>query len=185
MALTHLSCEPKRIIAVTSKQKAKGNGAERELSKFLSATFGGNFMRVPNSGAYVGGKNAFRKASMSENQMSLTKGDIIPPDFMPKLVLESKFYADFPFHSLLTDGKVPQLDKWIEQTIDCVEADDVWFVAFKINRKGWFTCFSADMAPKYTLGNHSVYNDGTKTFVVTDLMKFFTDNKTVVLELTK
>jgi hypothetical protein len=170
---------------MTGKSKSKGNGAERELSKFLSATFGGNFMRVPNSGAYVGGKNSFRKATMSETQMSLTKGDIIPPDFMPKLVLESKFYADFPFHALLTDGAVPQLDKWIEQTIECVEAGDVWFVAFKINRRGWFTCFPQATAFNYKIGNHCVYNDGTTSFVVTGLNKFFTDNSAAILELCK
>lgn len=170
---------------MTSKNKSKGNSAERELSKFLSATFGGNFMRVPNSGAYVGGANAHRRSSMTNNQLQLTKGDIIPPEFMPKLVLESKFYADFAFHALLTDGKVPQLDKWIEQTLDCVEDGDLWFVAFKINRRGWFTCFSHDLASKFVIGNHAVYSDGSKKFVVTELTKFFTDNKSVILDLSK
>lgn len=170
---------------MTGKAKAKGNSAERELSKFLAATFGGNFMRVPNSGAFIGGKNAHRKANMTDNQISLTKGDIIPPDFMPKLVLESKFYADFAFHALLTDGKVPQLDKWIEQTLDCVEAGDLWFVAFKINRRGWFTCFPHELADKFVIGNHAVYSDGNKKFVVTELMKFFTDNKAPILDLSK
>lgn len=170
---------------MTGKQKAKGNGAERELSKFLTVTFGGNFMRVPNSGAYVGGANAFRRSTMTTNQLSLTKGDIIPPEFMPKLVLESKFYADFPFHALMTTGNVPQLDKWIEQTIDCVEDGDLWFVAFKINRRGWFTCFLGDLRDKFEIGNHALYSDGKKSYVVTELMPFFTTNKAVILDLSK
>lgn len=170
---------------MTGKAKSKGNSAERELSKFLAGVFCGSFVRVPNSGAFIGGKNAVRKANMSEGQKRGAKGDIIPPDFMPKLVLESKFYADFQFHSLITEGKVPQLDKWIEQTIECVEPQDVWFVAFKINRRGWYACFPEEMAHNYVLGNHAVYSDGDKKFIVTELTNFFTTNKEKVLELTK
>lgn len=167
-----------------SKSKTKGNGAERELCQMLKTIFDGPFIRVPNSGAYIGGSNAHRKGNMSANQTRAAKGDVQPPDFMPKLVLESKFYADFPFHSLLTPGKVLQLDTWIEQTLDCVEPGDVWFVAFKINRRGWFTCFPHEMASNYVIGNHVVYNDGGKTFVVTELKTFFTDNKDAILRLT-
>lgn len=170
---------------MTGKAKSKGNSAERELSKFLAGVFSGSFIRVPNSGAYIGGKNAGRKDVLSDGQTRTMKGDIIPPDFMPKLVLESKFYADFQFHSLITEGKVPQLDKWIEQTIECVEPNDLWFVAFKINRKGWYACFPNELAPNYTLGNHAVYCDGTNKFVVTELTNFFTTNKDKVLELSK
>lgn len=170
---------------MTGKAKAKGNSAERELCKFLTSVFLGSFMRVPNSGAFIGGKNASRKESMDEKQIALSKGDIIPPDFMPKLVLESKFYADFQFHALITEGKVPQLDKWIEQTIDCIQDGDLWFVAFKINRRGWYACFPEETAHHYTLGNHAVYCDGEKKFVVTELTNFFTTNKDKVLELAK
>lgn len=170
---------------MASAAKAKGNGAERELSKFLASVFSGSFIRVPNSGAFIGGKNASRKEVLSEGQTRTMKGDIIPPDFMPKLVLESKFYADFQFHSLLTEGKVPQLDKWIEQTIECVEPGDLWFVAFKINRRGWYACFPEELAHNYALGNHAVYSDGAKKFIVTELTNFFTTNKEKVLELTK
>ena len=151
----------------------------------MTTTFGGSFIRVPNSGAYIGGKNAHRRNNMSDNQTRAAKGDIQVPDFMPKLVIECKFYADFAFHSLLTDGKVPQLDKWIEQTLECTEMGDVWFVAFKINRKGWFICFPQNMASNYTIGNHAVYNDGKNTFVVTELTKFVADNKQAILDLSK
>lgn len=169
-----------------SKSKNKGSGAERELCKILAETYGGSFIRVPNSGAFIGGKNAHRRDVMSTNQVRGAKGDIVPPDHMPKLVLESKFYADFPFHSLMTDGKVPQLDAWIEQTLDCVEEGDIWFVAFKINRRGWFVCLPQERAATYTFGNHACYTDAKgKSFVVSDLQKFFKDNKDVVLEQTK
>lgn len=170
---------------MTGKAKAKGNSGERELCTILKNTFGGSFIRVPNSGAYIGGKNAHRREFLSEGQVRHAKGDIIPPGHMPKLVLECKFYKDFAFHALITGGKVPQLDKWIEQTLDCVEAGDLWFVAFKINRKGWFICYSQDLAPQVAVGNHCVYNDGTNSFVVTELTKFVADNKDKILELSK
>lgn len=54
-----------------------------------------------------------------------------------------------------------------------------------INRRGWFTCFPHELADKFAIGNHAVYSDGKNKFVVTELMKFFNDNKTVILELSK
>lgn len=170
---------------MTGKAKSKGNSAERELAKFLMATFGGSFIRVPNSGAYVGGKNAFRREFLSDGQVRNAKGDIIPPGHMPRLVLESKFYADFAFHSLLTPGNVPQLDTWIKQTVECVDPGDLWFVAFKINRKGWFTCMSYDVAMQnnFKLENHCVYSDGKNKYIVTELNQFFINNKDLILQL--
>lgn len=166
-----------------SKSKAKGNSAELELCKFFHEVFGGSFIRVPNSGAYIGGKNAFRREFLSEGQVRHAKGDIIPPGFMPKFVIESKFYADFPFHSLMTAGKVSQLDSWIDQTLDCVETGDNYYVAFKINRKGWFIVFPENTSTNYTIGNHCVYNNDKGKFIVTDLKEFVMANKDAILKL--
>jgi hypothetical protein len=167
-----------------SKAKAKGNSGERELCKILAGIFEGSFIRVPGSGAYIGGTNAIRREYMSEGQVRHAKGDIQPPDFMPKLVLECKFYADFPFHSLMTPGAIPQLDTWIEQTLDCVEEGDVWYVAFKINRRGFFATVPFEGSEKYTFGNHSVYTGKHGKFVVTELSEFFTLNKDIILQIT-
>ncbi|WP_115746983.1 putative PDDEXK endonuclease [Escherichia coli] len=100
---------------MTSKAKAKGNSWEREICKFLGETLGGNFMRVPNSGAYIGGSNTARKQKMAANQIAVTKGDIIPPDTMPKLNLEAKNYAEIAFHQIMY-GCCKQLDAWIDLT---------------------------------------------------------------------
>lgn len=51
------------------KSKDKGSAAERELCKLLGGIFNGPFIRSANSGAFVGGKNASRKANLSENQI--------------------------------------------------------------------------------------------------------------------
>ena len=47
-------------INMTSPQKAKGSGFEREVAKFLSDLYGESFIRAPGSGAYIGGKNQHR-----------------------------------------------------------------------------------------------------------------------------
>ena len=170
---------------MTSKAKIKGNSWERDLAKFLRVLFGGSFIRVPNSGAFIGGSNAHRKESMSANQILAAKGDLQTPDFMPKLVLECKFYADFAWHSLLTPGNVPQLDGWIDQTKECIEAGDLWMVAFKINRRGTFICMDYATAydNNFVLGNHSIYSNDNGKYIVTDLTELFEKNKDVILKL--
>src|SRR5690606_18510619 len=98
---------------------------------YLSELFGGSFIRSANSGAFIGGKNAARKSNLSEGQIKGLKGDIVPPDDMPRLVLEAKFYADFRFHQLLQPGPQPVLDEWIAQAMDAIDEGDLWFVCFK------------------------------------------------------
>lgn len=150
----------------------------------MEGVFGGSFTRVPNSGAFTGGKNAFRRAKLSDTQNKLSKGDIITPDFMPHLVLESKFYAEFRFHQLLQPGPVPQLDEWITQCKDAVEDGDIWMVAFKINLKGWYVCIHEQFVADMKFGNHSVYRNATEgVFYLTDLKTFFDTNKSEILRL--
>ena len=60
-----------------SKSKAKGSSYERDLAKFLSEKYNGSFVRVPNSGAYIGGSNFHRATNLSEGQVRGFKGDII------------------------------------------------------------------------------------------------------------
>lgn len=165
---------------MTSKAKAKGNGWERDICKFLGKTLGGNFMRVPNSGAFTGGQNAFRRTSMSDTQVRNAKGDIIPPDHLTHLVIEAKNYKDFGFHLLMSE-ECKQLDKWIEQTLDAVDQGDVWFTIFKINRKGSYIAFERKLVEKHklVLANHCVYKD----YIVCDFESFFTTNKDIILSI--
>jgi hypothetical protein len=165
--------------------KQKGNTGERELCKHLKEIFGGSFIRVPNSGAFTGGKNAVRKEELSEGQVRASKGDIIPPDFMPKLVLECKWYKDLRFHQLVVPGGCPQLDDWIEQSLDAVDADDVWFVVFKINLRGWFIAVPSDTASRYVFqGSHALYEGEHGPFHVTEALSFFANNREAILTLT-
>jgi hypothetical protein len=164
--------------------KRKGNSGELELCKKLKEIFGGSFIRVPNSGAFTGGKNAFRKELLSEGQNRNSKGDIIPPDFMPKLVLESKFYKDFRFHQLLQPGPCVQLDDWIGQSLDANDPGDVWFVCFKINLRGWYIAVPFETSSEYEFENHVHYTGEHGKFIVTSALEFFAANRDVILRQT-
>jgi Holliday junction resolvase len=167
-----------------SKSKSKGNGAERELCKYLGEVFDGSFTRVPNSGSFVGGKNAFRSGFLSTTQSKIYKGDIIAPDHMPKLVLESKFYKDFRFHQFLQPGPVPQLEEWIKQCLDAGEDGDLWLICFKINLRGWFVVVPEEQANDFVFTNYSVYVGGQYgKYRITDLKEFCSNNKDAVLRL--
>lgn len=166
-----------------SKSKNKGSGYERELAKFLSELFGGSFIRSANSGAFVGGKNAARKAILSETQVRGQKGDLIAPDFMPKLVLEAKFYAEFRFHQLMQPGKMPQLDEWAEQCLEAVDDGDFWVVCFKINLRGAYVAVPEKFGNEFVFGNHCRYSGPHGAFRVTELKEFFTTNRDAILRL--
>jgi hypothetical protein len=165
-----------------SKSKNKGNRGEAELAKILGNIFTGNFARVPNSGAMVGGLNAYRKHTLSQIQNRIYRGDLIPPDHMPKFVVESKNYDEFRFHQLMSPGKCLLLDEWISQTIDCIDPGDAWFVCFKITRISWF-CAVPIFDQNYVFNNYSVYNSVHGKFHITELNDFFETNKDKIMEL--
>ena len=163
-----------------SPSKSKGNRGEREICMFLSETLGGSFVRVPNSGAFIGGKNSFRKMSLSNTQQILSKGDIIPPDNLPKLVIESKNYKDFSFHQLICDGDCKQLDEWIEQTVCVCDDSDVWFTIFKINNKSTYIVFDCRLVEKFIMPTNYV---NYKTFIITEMKPFVVKNKENIITI--
>jgi len=132
---------------MSSPQKNKGSGYEREVAKFLSETYGESFIRAPGSGAYVGGKNQARTEFLHEGQIRSFKGDIVPGQSFTKMNIECKFYADFPWHLTLT-GECKQLDSWLEQLLD-VEADgDLNLLFMKFNRKGQYVAVQGKLTWK-------------------------------------
>ena len=127
---------------MSNKSKNKGKSWERDVCNFLSELYNDSFIRVPNSGAFVGGKNEFRKESLSEEQIKLMRGDIIPPLNYPYFLAECKNYAEFPFHSLISKTTIPLLDSWIEQVEHDVRYDeDLWVLFIKITRKGTYVLY--------------------------------------------
>lgn len=161
-----------------SKSKTKGSGYEREQAKFLSDLYDGSFVRVPNSGAYIGGKNQTRTVVLSEGQVRSFKGDLIPPDDWKYFNCECKFYAEFPFHQLFSEGRIPLLDEWIDQTMEVADNDDFNVIFMKFNRKGKYVAYQSDIG-LHT--NHTVVyksdNHGDWNFVGADeFWKWHKDN---------
>ena len=129
-----------------SKSKTKGKSWERDVCNFLSELYNDSFIRVPNSGAFVGGKNEFRKDYLTAEQIKLSRGDIVPPINFPYFLAECKNYADFPFHLLLGKNSIAQLDTWIEQVEHDVTSDnDLWILFIKITRKGTYVLFDTNL----------------------------------------
>ena len=125
-----------------NKSKTKGKTWEREVVLFLSELYQQSFIRVPNSGAYVGGKNEYRKAYLSEEQIKLMRGDIVPPLHYPNFLAECKNYANFPFHLLGHNHRIKLLDKWIDQVENDAKEDDAWLLFIKITRKGQYVVYN-------------------------------------------
>ena len=102
-----------------SKSKAKGSSYERDLAKFLSEKYNGSFVRVPNSGAYIGGSNFHRATNLSEGQVRGFKGDIIwdksKPDGTPRKLLDIS-----KIKSLGWEPKI-KLDEGLKLTIEDFE----------------------------------------------------------------
>lgn len=126
---------PRISIVVSQKSKTKGKSWERDVASFLSELYGESFIRVPHSGAYIGGKNSDRKAHLHESQIRALKGDIIPPQDWTGFNCEAKNYADFPFHQLLS-GTIRQLETWLRQLLDVADPGDLNILIIKITRKG-------------------------------------------------
>lgn len=157
--------------------KQKGNQFEREVSNFLSNLYGEKFIRVPNSGAFVGGQNVTRLAEMDENQTRTFKGDIIPSTSLKKLVCEAKSYKEFPFHQLFKSTDIKILDSWIEQVKGDGNLDDIKLIIMKFNRKGRYIMFESKHGFKAPQGIK--YKDWTFTC----FEQFWNLNKDRVKEL--
>ena len=131
-------------MSMPSPQKAKGSGYEREIAKYLSEKYGESFIRAPGSGAYVGGKNQTRKEILHEGQIRSFKGDVIPGQSFKHMNIECKFYADFPFHLLLT-GECKVLDGWLDQLLDVADEGDCNILFMKFNRKGRYVAVQSKL----------------------------------------
>lgn len=153
-----------------STSKIKGSTFEREIAKYLSKLYNESFIRVPNSGAFIGGVNTGRKEFLHEGQVRSFKGDIIPGQSFQLLNIECKNYGNFSFHQLLTSSKV--LDNWLNQLMEVSDNDDLNVLFMKFNRKGRY--IAVEMQHTWQLTNHFIYQNNTHgTWVISELEHFF------------
>lgn len=157
-----------------SKSKSKGSGYEREVAKFLSEHYGENFHRIPNSGAYIGGKNTHRRTQLDESQTKAFRGDINAPDSWVRFNAEAKFYADFAFHQLFTESK--QLEEWLDQLITAGDPQDVSILFMKFNRKGSYIAVKANL-DWAQCGNYFSYHSSKHgDWIIYSFENFFSNN---------
>lgn len=165
---------------MANNNKNKGKRGEREVAARLSSVFGLNFCRVPNSGAFVGGMNSFRKQTLTATQSLLATGDLIVPDELKHISFEIKTYKDFSFGSLFTQNKL--LDGWIQQAADCGK---FWFLIFKINHLGEFVVYDNELFKLAGIILGSNYMIYRQKYTITSMDDFFTNNKQILLDLAK
>lgn len=102
--------------------KDKGKTGERKVANLFTEMSGHSFIRVPNSGAYIGQSNREKVKQLTKVQGYVQLGDIIPPeDFYYRYIIESKNYKELDFHNLLN----PQFSKKIYNWLDELEYDIV------------------------------------------------------------
>lgn len=155
-----------------SKSKIKGSGWERDVSKFLTETYSQSFVRVVNSGAFVGGKNAARKAFLDANQIKSHRGDINPPDDWLHFNAEAKNYDDLALHQIFS-GSCPKLDEWLKQLVAVSEQGDVDILFIKLTRKCRLVVVREGF---WQLNSHANYKNSLGNWVITDFDDFFKQN---------
>jgi hypothetical protein len=168
------------LYVMASKSKTKGKTYERQVCEHLTKVFGKNFIRVPNSGAFVGGLNASRTASLTPEQILLSEGDIIVPIELQHVKFECKTLGKFSFSNLFTGSA--QLDDWIKQAEDSKRL--LWFLVFKIDNRGQFIAFDFKWDKDFKLTNNwMIYKKDQQAYMVTSLDNFFENNKDIILNL--
>lgn len=142
---------------MANRNKEIGKSFEREVCDAFHKATGLNFQRVPNSGSFIGGRNVVRMDTMSENQIGLMRGDIIPPKEYPNLIIECKKRKSFSFHLLFHDDK--DLNSWIKQ----VEVDfnaggkGIWLLVFKVNNRGMYVVWNGHRFKLTCTDNSLIY----------------------------
>ena len=167
-----------------SKSKTKGSSFERDVAAYLSKIYELSFIRVPNSGAYIGGKNTARKETLDTSQVRSFKGDLIPPEGWVYFNAECKAYKDFPFHQLFS-GNVKQLESWIDQCMTVADPGDFNIIFMKADRKGKYVAVQNDPSNTKLIFSKSFHygslNHGTWTIM--DFQSFFETNSEQVRQL--
>lgn len=118
--------------------KAKGDNFERKIANLLSDRFASYlklkkaFIRNLGSGSRFGGKNA-KIASFVTDEAKQVGDIIVPTNF--RFNIECKFYGSPPSLKSITEQKISQWDKWIEQAKldNKTSGKEYWVIIMKYN----------------------------------------------------
>lgn len=169
---------------MANASKNKGKAYERVVAKHLSEETDLNFERVPNSGAFIGGKNIARADKLTKEQIDIFEGDIITPIEWDHIRIECKWYKDFRWHQLFRPEGESILNSWIEQAEQGTRP--FWFLCFKINNQGEYIVFDSKLDeylnhPSNQFRYHSNHHSNWYTIVSMEL--FFKMNRVKIIEL--
>jgi len=167
-----------------NSSKNKGKVYERIVADHLSKITNLSFLRVPNSGAYVGKSNFFRTEHLSPEQIGMFEGDIITPKEWNHVRIECKWYKDFGWHQLFDASGEPTLNKWIAQAETGTRP--YWFLCFKINRAGEFVVYGESLF-KY-ISQFPVFMEysptgSNKRYRISSMTNFFEINNAMIFGL--
>lgn len=99
------------------KSKRFGKGFEYEVRDILRKATGiQSFERVPSSGAWIGGKNAYKAEFGRDDVTEIMAGDLICP-LNYRWCIECKNYVDLPIHQLFFGERCFNIDRFIEQVL--------------------------------------------------------------------
>lgn len=171
--------------------KSKGNGYESTIAKKLGAALQPlNFIRVPQSGGRVGGKNFETIGKMfGEDALKIFVGDVVPVNERQEglkfhFSVECKFYATQDnFASLVSN--TANVFKWFQESVeDAKKIDKDPMLIFKWNHSPTFVAvntfdsksnFSVALAnskikPRLTLMTHGEKPSALDIFILEDLL---------------
>ena len=157
-----------------NRSKNKGNSFERDICKYLGSLTGLSFLRVPSSGAHVGGSNFHRADSMDDSQIRIMDGDIITPEEWKNWSIEAKFYKDLSWKKLFQPEGTAQLNGWIEQSK--VTSKPYWLLIFKINNSGAYCVLDKKVVREFKFKLPDCVMQYRKDYVIVDMTIFLSEN---------
>lgn len=123
--------------------KKIGNQFERRTAQMFSEGMGGEFVRTPSSGAFIGGANRKRLEVLGQNQARLFDADLIAPDEWKNIVVECKKRAKIPFRQFVEINGCKLLNQWLEQVFQNYKPNDgkIYFLVFAEKFSPIFICY--------------------------------------------
>ncbi len=164
-----------------NKSKNKGKQFERTVCKIFESVYNEQFIRVPNSGAFIGGSN-INNIKITENGQNLSyfRGDIIPPKKYEKLIIECKKRAKIDLYSIIT-GNITEIKEWLKQLYNDYRPDEqfIRLLIISANSKKPLVVFNSKYHLEYTFQNYliiqidNIIENLSKDFIITELSDVF------------
>jgi hypothetical protein len=131
--------------------KCIGNSFERRVADLFSKGLGGEWVRTPSSGGFIGGANRKRLATLGQEQARLFDADIIPPDQYKNVVIECKKRANINFRQFTEINGSKVINEWLNQLFQNYVASEkkIHFLIFAEKFSPIFVCYQSDLIQQF------------------------------------